>query len=44
MKTKPIIQPRPKIGGIHYFGILTDENKQTRKQIHNLTNEEKEIF
>ena len=44
MKPKKIILPKPKIGGLDYFGILTDETKGTRKPLHELTNKEKEKF
>ena len=42
MKPKKIILPRPKIGGLEYFGILVDEIHGTRKQLNELTNIEKE--
>ncbi len=42
MKPKKIILPRPKIGGLEYFGILVDEIQGTRKQLNELTNIEKE--
>jgi hypothetical protein len=42
MKPKMINPVRPKIGGLDYFGVLTDETKGIRKQVYQLTNKEKE--
>ena len=44
MKTTRMNPPQPKIGGLGYYGILVDEVHGTRKQIHKLTNMEKEKF
>ena len=44
MQTTKMNPPQPKIGGLGYYGILVDEVLGTRKQIHNLTNKEKEKF
>jgi len=44
MKKTMITPIQPKLGGLEYFGILTNEIKGTRKPIHKLTNMEKEKF